>query len=150
MREVQRWSYSGKPSHSSKDAVRFLVGDVDPQDKQLDDSEVEYLLSENGSTHVAAIEAANALAAYYSREIDESTGKTTRSNSTRAQHYLDLAKRLTERRGARAIVPWAGGQSVSDKILRENDADRVQPFFRRKTDDAPIGRIDPIRRTSEE
>lgn len=150
MRQVQRWSYSGKPSHSTKDAVRFLVGDVDPDDKQLDDSEIDYLLTENGSPYVAAIEAANALAAYYSRDVDESTGKTTKSSSTRAQHYLDLAKRLAERRGARAVVPWAGGQSVSDKLLRENDADRVEPFFRRKLDDAPIGRIDPIRRTSEE
>ena len=38
------WNYSGDPSLSSRDAVRFLIGDTDPNDPLVTDEEIAYAL----------------------------------------------------------------------------------------------------------
>lgn len=123
----KRWTYD-KPTTSDVDAVRFLVGDTDPNDKQLDDCEIEWLLDDNGNVIGAAICAAIALAAIYSRQYDS---RGIGSLGTIAQHYLDLSKALIAKRGRKAVAAFAGGISRTDKTTRAADSDRVRPEFTR-------------------
>lgn len=149
MRNVQRWTYSHSPGSSPKDSVRFLIGDIDDEDKQVDDCEIQFVLSEDGSIYEAAYQLCLMLAAYYARQVDETTGKTTKGYSTRSQHYADLATKYKERRGGRPVSPFFGGSGIGAKETVENDNDRVQPFFTRETQEAPASRLDPIQKTVE-
>lgn len=127
-RKIRRWTYGASPSGSELDAVRFLVADTDPDDKQLDDCEIEFLLDENGSPLNAAVCAALALAAIYSREA---TDRNQGDRGDLAKHYIDLAAELNRKRSRRAVAPFAGGISRAQKLVQESDLDRVAPEFTR-------------------
>lgn len=124
----KRWTYSGKPAGSDLDKVRFLVGDIDPDDKQLDDCEIEWLLEENGNPLSAAICAALGLAALYTRLYDN---RAYGSQGSIAQRYIDLAKELNRKRARRGVAAYAGGISTVDKASRAADSSTVRPEFTR-------------------
>ena len=89
------WTYSGDPSTSDRDAVRFLVGDTDEDDQQLSDSEIEYILSENSNDpYGAAVQGAEALAAKYARQMDKRVGQLWIMAEARFEHYRLLAEQL--------------------------------------------------------
>lgn len=118
------WSYSGDPSTSTKDAVRFLIGDTDPDDPLLSDEEMQYVIQSAGSTSVyqAAHDACYHVAAMYARmATSKSVGDMSLSYSDRAKGYFDLANELLEL-GARRDVPtpWISPQALkraSDKNM---------------------------------
>jgi hypothetical protein len=139
-------SFSYEPGASDKDTVRLLVGDTDPDKRQLHDEEIAWFLTENSNVYLAAAEAAKAIAALYGRDVDKQVGDLKISASQRQKQYLDLAKQLRSRVG-RSISPYAGGISRSDKIAVEQDTDRVRPAFRRNQFDNP-GTVDPPGSTS--
>lgn len=125
------WSYSGDPAANPKDAVRFYLGDTDPDDPQLQDEEILFLVQKfAGNVYLAAADAARGLAGKYSRRADKAVGDLRLSFSQQAQNYWELAKRLQTEAGKRA-VPYAGGISKSDKKTQEEDTDRVRPAFKR-------------------
>lgn len=129
------WTYSGDPSTSTKDAVRFLIGDTNAADPQLQDEEITYLLNlYGGNIYTAAIVAARSLASKYSREPDVKIGDYSTSNSQKAKAYLALANELeqTQNKGLLGRVkPYAGGISIADKQQDEQNTDRVLPAFTR-------------------
>lgn len=124
------WSYSGDPSQSDKDAVRFLIQDTDENDQQMSDEEINWLLTENGSSRNTAVAACRVLAARYAGKVDKAVGDLRLSLSQKHQHYLALIKELKSGVTLTA-VPYAGGISVADKTSYEDDSDRVNPAFRR-------------------
>ena len=125
--KILQWSYSGKPLSNTKDEVRFLVGDTNPDDKQLDDCEIEYLLDREGSVIDAAICAVYGLIALYSRDFDGQFGSSTSSQIATA--YRELLKDLRDKRARKPLVMLAGGLTKSDKLTQEMDTNRVRPVF---------------------
>lgn len=130
------WTYSGDPSTSSKDAVRFLIGDTDTTDQQMQDEEINYLLTlYGGDVYTAAIVAARSLASKYARFPDVRIGDYSTSNSQRFNAYLALAKQLEQTQNVGLIhkaKPYAGGISIADKQQDEQNTDRVKPAFTRQ------------------
>lgn len=124
------WTYSGDPAANEKDAVRFLIGDTDPDDQLLQDEEILYLVERMKTTEGAAAEAAYSLAAKFSRLSDKSVGDLSLSLSQKAAAFLALADKL-RRRASILAVPFAGGISKSQKAATEGDSDRVKPAFSR-------------------
>lgn len=124
------WTYSGNPAANEKDAVRFLIGDTDPDDPLLQDEEILYLLEHTNEVEGAAAEAAYSLAARFSRQADKSVGDLSLSLSQKSAAFWQLAESLWRRSGLRAL-PFAGGISKSQKRATEADADRVKPAFSR-------------------
>ena len=120
------WSYSGDPSSSDRDALRFLVGDTDTSDQQLSNEELAYLLTEHGAVRPAGIAACRAMIGKYARLVDQSTGSIRISYSQRIKHYQFL---LGEIRRGRLVAPYAGGISVSDAETVNEDTDRAAPTF---------------------
>ena len=67
------WSYSGNPSSSSTDKVRFLCGDTDTTNQQVSNEEIAFLLSEwNNNAYLSASFACDAISGKYSAKSDSS------------------------------------------------------------------------------
>jgi hypothetical protein len=122
------WSYDPEMG-TQKDEVRFLVGDTDSADPQLQNEEITYLLAEHGSPMLAAAAACRVLASMYSRKVDKAVGDLRLSLSQRATAYRAQATELATSGSGSSVRPivYAGGISIDDKDLIEDDTDRVIP-----------------------
>lgn len=132
-----KWSYSGDPSSSQRDAVRFKLGDIVAGDSLLTDAEVDFCVSSEGSTNEAAIAAAKAVVAKYSRLVSTTDDKQSREYQQRVEHFQGLVKELAANRTKRVTGIFAGGISKATKATAEADTDRVQPAFTSNMHDNP-------------
>ena len=127
------WAYSGNPSSSDKDAVRFLVGDTNTADQLVTDEEITWALTEGG-VYYAAATVARSIAASFSRRVDFEVSKDLKVFYAKAAgNYNTLADKYAAKASRVSAMPYAGGISVSDKETQEADTDRVEPVFS-KTD----------------
>lgn len=124
------WSYSGDPSTSDKDAVRFMVGDTNNADQLMQDEEINFAVAREGSALKAAVVIARAIAAKFSRQADKAVGDLRIDLSQKAKAYHALAAQLEQEAGILA-VPYAGGLTVDEKAAAELDSSLVQPAFKR-------------------
>lgn len=131
------WTYSGDPSQSAKDEVRFLIGDTNSSDPLLQDAEINWLLADCGTTRFAAVEAAEGVAAYYARSADKAVGNLKLSASQKFEHYTRLAVRLRRKATIATVAPYAGGITQTDKNINRDNTDLVIPFFKRQEFDVP-------------
>lgn len=141
------WNYdAASVSTSPLMAVRLWVGDVNPNDQQLQDSEILYFISQKSSVIGAAADCARSIAARYSRMVDTtSPGNLQTHYSQRATAYMKMSVELASearKRGA-GVMPYAGGISVVDKTTIQQNNDRVQPSFNIGMTDnqIPVGQI---------
>lgn len=125
------FTYSGNPSASNLDAVRFLVGDTDSADVQAQDAEISWAITQAATTRGAAAVIAEALAAKYARLTSMSVGDLSINYAQRQEQYSALAVKLRSDEATRGAVPFCGGISQSQKESVEEDSDRVRPAFRR-------------------
>lgn len=122
-----------------------MIGDNTTADEQLQDEELDVLISDQGSKERAAIAAARALGARYARRADKTVGRLSISMSQISKQYFDLAKELQKTLGrltGGASGMYAGGISVADKDTEIADTDRVAPAF-------TVGQWDAIDRSTE-
>ena len=128
------WTYSANPSAGNDlETVRFLSGDTESADQQMQDAEVNYLISLAGSGNVvqASIFCCQALASKYTRQANKTVGDLKIDMATIAKSYRDQAKSLEEllTSGLGTPVPYAGGISISDAQSVEDDTDRTPNVF---------------------
>lgn len=132
------WSYTGNPSDSNKDEVRFLIGDTDFDDQLVEDEEINYAIAVEANNTLAAIRIARALAGKFSRKVDKSVGDLRLSYSQQAKNFRELAKFLENSNSTATIpIPYAGGISRSNKKTVREDSDRVPGSFSRGMHDDP-------------
>jgi len=131
------WTYGGDPDANARDAIRFLCGDTDTNDQLLNDDEIAWLNKEvTGSTtattglYGAAYRACLTIASKFSREADKSVGDLSISMAQKAHAYRDQANVLKSLAMAEGGVPtpYAGGISLSDKEIDQDDSDIVRYF----------------------
>lgn len=131
------WSYNPSllqpndpTKFNSKDAVRLLIGDTVDCDHQLEDEEIAFFASRRSTLYGAAAECCRAMAAKFSRAVDQQGGQSKLSYSQMAKAYTVKAIEFEQKAAlSGAALPYAGGISVSDMQMRELQADRVQPQF---------------------
>ena len=132
------WSYSGDPSKTTRDAVRFLIGDTDFADQKLSDEEIAYALTAYGSPHRTSARLARSLAARSTGRADRQVGDLRISWRDQAKAYLELADALDLLAASKARLQiYAGGTSVADKTAKEEDTDRVPTVAKVGMDDNP-------------
>src|SRR5438067_943339 len=129
------WSYSGDPSSSTRDAVRFEIPDTDQSAQLLQDKEIDYALTQESGVLAAAAHCCETLARRFAAKADTVVGSLQYKWSAAAENYAERAKDLRARAGAGA--PWAGGVSQADKDARASDTDRVQSSVRRRQFENP-------------
>lgn len=128
------WTYGHDPAESDRDHVRFLVGDTDESDPLLDDREVDWALTSEGTVEGAAVACARGLAAQFSRKATSVTvGRTKRQFENRAQQFRDLADEiesgsstLTDQVAAAPVAPQT---TVSGHEDAAADSDRWPGVF---------------------
>ncbi len=141
-------TYSGDPSASDLDAVRFLIGDTGPVAPAttpvflLFNEEITYLLAQYPKVLAAAAAGADALCAKFARQVDELTGDLQRKCSQKSKQYGELADKLRKQASnplTTTPIPFAGGVSIADIQNREDDDDRVSDIFNIGQDDSILG-----------
>ena len=123
------FSYSGDPSLSGRDQVRFLIGDTSPADQLMQNSEIDWVLSQYKAPMNAAIRCCEVITAKYSRLADESVGSVHVSFSQKSESYRKLRKDLVRRLATEDCTPYCGGISAADKETVVNTGDRVPTDF---------------------
>ena len=117
-----------------RNAVRFLVGDTDSTDVQVQDDEITFALAQSSdNVYEAGAYCCRAIAAKYSRRVDtELDGALSASYSDLHAHYMALAENLeAESKKQSGLGIKAGGLSKADISVVRQDTDRVPPSFRR-------------------
>jgi hypothetical protein len=137
------------PSTSDKDAVRFLVGDIDSGDWLVSDEEIDYTLDQEPNVYRAAADVAESIAAKFAREVSASAEGMSYSAQELFRNFMDLAERL-RRMAARRARPriYVGGISWAERFKADQDADKIPTHFRSHMHDNPnAGRrpSDPLR-----
>jgi hypothetical protein len=114
------WTYSGDPSGSDIDAIRFYVQDTDPQDMLITDEEIDFLIGQwtpvYGNNLMVASMVAEAIAAKFTREVAYSADGVSVGVQELQQKYNDLASSLRDQYKQYDIGsgPVVGGILFSD------------------------------------
>jgi hypothetical protein len=118
------FSYSGDPSINALDEVRFLIGDVNSSQPQLQDEEINYCLGVTANNRYAAAMAAEAIAGKYAVLVNTTIDGLSVQYNDLHRNYILLADQL--RTGQPLVAaPYAGGISRSDKLNNYMDTDRT-------------------------
>lgn len=129
------FTYSGDPSTSTRNYVRFLLNDTDSTDALFSDEELTYVITEwNGDAYDAARECAEILIARFARLADSSSKSVgdisvSESYGSKVSHYKELANSLLLRKMRKSPPrPWANTdalKSTDDRTTTDFPTDFV-------------------------
>lgn len=132
------WSYDERNLNTTDalgrlNATRFLIGDTNEDDQQVQDEEVAFALAQaNNNTYFAGAFLCRTIAAKYSRNVDVKIGGALEETSSQLQaHYLELAEALeyqAQKTGG-VLGIKAGGITVSTVDGVRANTNRVAPKF---------------------
>jgi len=127
------WSYSGNPSSSPLDELRFKIGDTDPAAPIFSDEELEYILTNNGGNMMASCtQCVQAAIAKYGRLKDEVVGGLQAKYQQIYENYQRMWQDImngTSIFGANLVNVFAGGLLIDDKLSQYDDTSKIQPKF---------------------
>lgn len=128
------WTYSGDPASVARDAVRFLIGDTDTTDQQVNDAEIAFALTQNSNQYEAAMICVAALVAKYARQVDSQIESISESASQRVTQYNALMATLKLQSanasgGVFKASPIITGASESANLEKLNQIDLTKPAF---------------------
>jgi len=121
------WSYSGNPSSSTLDEVRFLIQDTDTTDQLLSNEEINYLIDAYADdAYSAAVASVVALIAKASRAAEESKSvgdlSLSRKLGDRLEQWEALRRHLESERFRRyPAAPVANANSLLPTVERSEE-----------------------------
>ena len=134
------WSYDATDldtttSSGRLNTVRFLVGDTETLDQQVQDEEVTFALSENGNNvYLSAAWVARAIASKYARRVTTQLDGALQANySDLSKQYMQLADQLEYqgKTSGAAVGILAGGITKSSIEAARANTNRIEGSFRR-------------------
>lgn len=128
MASTKRFTYSGDPSKSLKDEVRFLVGDTAKSRALFDDREIVYQTVKTPNPRLAAAELLEAKAAEFSSQADLRVGDVSKAFGKIAEN-MRMSAAVLRREALKRAVPFFGGLTKSGKVELESRTDDIQPAF---------------------
>ena len=129
------WTYGDNPATDLRDEVRLLIGDIDPNDQKLTDSQIQYAIvqGQNFSYKAAAL-AAELLVAKYASLVNTAVDSVRVDSERKMYHYSALASSLWDRfkkiTSESYGVPYVGGLDADDMQANYRDTSRVQSAFK--------------------
>lgn len=116
-------------------SVRYLIGDTDSSDPLLQDEEVNFALSQNGTNiYNAASWCCKAIVAKFSRLVDtQLDGALSSKYSDRVKQYINLGiqiEQLGKKMSPNSFGLFAGGISLTEMYVAQQDPDRPSSSFR--------------------
>jgi hypothetical protein len=103
-------TYSGDPSTTNKDAVRFLVQDTDVTTAgvvRLQDEEINWVLTQQSNVFLAAAECCDVIAAYWAKIQNTRIGPLNIQRGQAVPFYISLAEALRN-----TAARWSGASVV--------------------------------------
>ena len=133
------WSYDASNLNTTTasgrlNSVRFLVGDTDTSDQLVQNEEINFGLSQTGDDiYKAASWVCRGIVAKFSRLVDTTLdGALSAKYSDKVKQYQTLASQI-ENQGkkvsGKSLGVFAGGVSISDMGVANEDTDRFVPAF---------------------
>lgn len=123
---------------ANNDSVRRLIYGGSTRSGTLSTADIASFVAENGNVYLAASEAAMAeMAVNVSAPTNRKVGDLSVSFSADYLRFRDLSRSL-RKRGLRAIKPFAGGITISNKDAERDESDRVAPAFAVGQFDNPV------------
>lgn len=127
------WSYSGDPSSSTLDEVRFLIQDTDTNDQLLSNEEINYLIAGYADdAYSAAVACVVALIGQASRSIEESKSvgdlSISRKNGARLQQWQMLKAQLEQERFRRYPAAPVVNANVLLPTVERDEEDEGSDF----------------------
>ncbi|MNO66693.1 hypothetical protein D3C76_574890 [compost metagenome] len=114
------WSYSGDPTTSNLDLVRFLCGDTDPAYSFLSDEEINYLIGDKTNMKRVAINAIEQIVTKLSAtSVDYTIGPESVKASQRMANFARIKRLLLQDLRAGFAVP----------IMTEAEEPPCRPLF---------------------
>ena len=133
----KRFTYSGDPSKSSKDEVRFLIGDTNKARPLFDDREILFQLTQTPNTKIAGAELLEIKAREFATIADIRVGDVSKSYS-KASDSLQARAEDLRKDALKGALPFFGGLSKSGKKALADDQDATQPQFAIGQNDNPF------------
>lgn len=121
------FSYSGDPSSSLLDEVRFLIQDTDAKDFFISDEEINYLIKNNGSAIQSSFAACTVLIAKFARLCDEQTGRQTVYASQMQENYIKLRKEIELQLAKKSTNVFFSGTKIQ-KQFSDNEGDNYRAW----------------------
>lgn len=120
------WSYSGDPSSSTLDEIRFLIQDTNTNEQLLSNEEITYLSTEYGDPYSAAIACVIALIGQAARSSEESKKvadlSLTRKLGDRLAQWEALKRHLEQERFRRfPAAPIVNPNALLPTVEREEE-----------------------------
>lgn len=145
------FSYSGDPSSSDLDTIRFYVQDVDSSDPLVQNEEIQFLIDtwfplSNSLIYVAAV-TAEIIASKFAREVSSSADGVSISSEQLQSKYQALAEQLRDQYG-REVSSSSGVSFTSDMWDLEHDPSIKPLSFSVGMDDNPLAGAQPPPRGS--
>lgn len=125
------WTYSGNPSASMIDAVRFHIGDTDVNDPLLSNEEIQYHIDEQVTLLRICSESCLAIAAKFARLMSRNIGGLSADFSAKYRQYMELSDNLLSRDEITPVRPFISGYNREDKSAVEDETDRETTFSRK-------------------
>lgn len=111
------YTYSGDPSTSTKDQVRFLA-QATGEDKAtgfVSDEEIAWLLTQEPNPYLAAAMVADRVSSYFGAQRSKTVGPLTISGQDQARNYALLAQTLRSQASL-----WSGGGDVGPQWVGDS------------------------------
>ena len=140
------WTYiPSQLSTSSLYRARLALGLKNPEERILQDAEIEFLITDVGGDEKLALgDIAQRVAMVYVRLADQTTGAVSVSHQSRAESWIKMADRYRRKLGS----IFVGGAGKADVNTRDLDDDRTEDTFAVGMHDNP-GSIDNPSRTND-
>lgn len=122
------FTWTGDPSASTLETIRWLIGDTVEASAKFQDAEINYAYDSEGSIYGAAALCCEQLSTRYSDAVSRSLGPLRVDLSDKASKYLSMAKEF-RKKAAMYATPYGGGISVAKDEVFDEDSDLNQPIF---------------------
>lgn len=132
-----RFSYGNNPATSDQDAVRFLVGDTNPDRPLLDDREVDWAISQYPNKNLAAAHLAEHLFGRFASMADIKVGPVSKNFSKVAELFKKKADQL-RREACLLAAPSFPAIDRAKKEALEQDTSLTSPQFHIGLSDNPF------------
>lgn len=114
------FSYSGDPTASDIDAVRFEIGDTNEKTQLIQNEEIAYSIKKEGTVLKGAARCAEALAARFARDATTRTSVYSSQQGEIQKHFEMLAKKLRARAITRGNFRFPAMSRETKQANREN------------------------------
>ncbi len=126
------FTYTRNPASSTKDAVRFLVGQTSTNDPVVVwDAEIDWAITQSGNAYAAAVMIGESMLQQYAAKdaLSLTVGNLSETYGDRSARLQATLASLKRQMAMRNVVPVAGGITVASRDERLADTSLTPMLF---------------------